>query len=335
MGLLVAILAGSGLVFSSAVKAKRAADATTEIARKLATITDQLTSDFKGLRKDGEIFLSWMAGADTDGDDIVDRYGRFDRIMFFANGDFHSYHTGPNGNVIHGNIARICYMLARNNDGQAAQFQDEPSERILSRTQHIYTSESSFPIFPDMTLPFDEVLFKNDNYNFEYETTTFGEWKLLPNADKFSILTIISDVTIGTGSTIPENERGTTVDPADPCTIHMLFCEGVGEFSIQGWDEDLGRWVPQLDPDNDGDLSDTDFIPNGSGIDAIDLPGILYPDKIHEIGPGVPVYSGPIDEANFNQIPGFGKAFKFTFTLYDSMGVFPKGKTFTHIVYLN
>jgi len=29
------------------------------------------------------------------------------------------------------------------------------------------------------------------------------------------------------------------------------------------------------------------------------------------------------------------RALKFTFTIYDSKGVFPDGKTFTHIVYLN
>jgi hypothetical protein len=343
MGLLAAILAGSGVVFSSAVKAKRTAEATAEITQKLQTITDQLTADFEGLRKDGEILLIWMAGTDDDGDGTVDRYERFDRIMFFANGDFYSYHLGPNGDIIHGNIARICYMLAKNGDRDSAQIQ-EPAERILSRTQHIYSSEA-FPVFPEMT-PFVEADFRADNYSLEYETTILDDWKWLPFAEKDSVLTIISDVRIGGSSAIPTEDWGTTVDPADPCTIHTLFCEGVGEFSIQGWHEGLGRWVPQVDPDNDGDMADTDFIPNGSGIDAANLPGILYPYLIGApLGSrGVEVYlnglptgypESEVDEAHFNQIPGFGKAFKFTFTIYDSIGIFPKGKTFTHIVYLN
>ena len=347
MGLLAAILAASGVVFSSAVDAKRTADATGEIALKLAAITDQLTADFKGLRKDGEIFLLWMAGVDEDGDDIVDRFERFDRIMFFANGDFSSYRPGPDGNIIHGNTARICYMLAKSTDGTAAQLQ-EPAERILSRTQHIYSSNLTFPVFPDMTVPFDEALFRNGNYNLEYETTTLGQWELLPALEKYSILTILSDTTVSSGSAIPQTDWGTTVNPADPSTIHSLFCEGVGNFSIQGWHDGLGRWVPQINPDNDpdGDLSDTDFIPNSGGIDATNLPMILYPYRttgtdayggIELYLNGLPFVYLPneVNEANFNQIPGFGRAFKFTFTLYDSIGVFPKGKTFTHIVYLD
>ena len=37
----------------------------------------------------------------------------------------------------------------------------------------------------------------------------------------------------------------------------------------------------------------------------------------------------------FNEIPGLGRALKFTFTLYDSKGLIPGGRTFTHIVTLD
>jgi hypothetical protein len=46
-------------------------------------------------------------------------------------------------------------------------------------------------------------------------------------------------------------------------------------------------------------------------------------------------YRGQIDEANFNSIPGLGRALKFTFTLFDSKGIIKKGMTFTHIVDLD
>jgi len=47
-------------------------------------------------------------------------------------------------------------------------------------------------------------------------------------------------------------------------------------------------------------------------------------------------YSGQqVNEANFYSIPGLGRALKFTFTLYDSKGIIKKGRTFTHIVYLD
>ena len=42
-----------------------------------------------------------------------------------------------------------------------------------------------------------------------------------------------------------------------------------------------------------------------------------------------------LDREHFNSIPGLGRALKFTFTLFDSMGIIKEGRTFTHIVYLD
>ncbi|MHC4371396.1 MAG: hypothetical protein ACYSW8_27600, partial [Planctomycetota bacterium] len=42
-----------------------------------------------------------------------------------------------------------------------------------------------------------------------------------------------------------------------------------------------------------------------------------------------------LTEERFNDIPGLGRALKFTFTLYDSKGIGKGGRTFTHIVYLD
>jgi hypothetical protein len=47
----------------------------------------------------------------------------------------------------------------------------------------------------------------------------------------------------------------------------------------------------------------------------------------------VPVWWFPLFNDIFDN--AVGPALKFTFTLYDSNGVFKDGKTFTHIVYLN
>jgi len=47
-------------------------------------------------------------------------------------------------------------------------------------------------------------------------------------------------------------------------------------------------------------------------------------------------YNGRLlNQANFNSIPGLGRALKFTFTLYDSKGIIKEGRTFTHVVYLD
>jgi len=145
------------------------------------------------------------------------------------------------------------------------------------------------------------------------------------------MLSAITDVKVDV-SRVGDAFRGAMVDPADPSSIHMLLCEGVAEFKIQGWSEAQRRWIPEVDPDGDGSLADTHFFP----ADSNSVPGVLYP---------YPPYGGvtlnnisyprqEIDETHFDAIPGLGRALKFTFTLYDSKGVIKEGRTFTHIVYL-
>ena len=98
-----------------------------------------------------------------------------------------------------------------------------------------------------------------------------------------------------------------------------------------------------VDPDGDGDLTnDSDFRLNGSAIHLAEIPGFLYPGTYggHTMGPDLTIPGSQyprsgLNEANFNDIPGLGRALKFTFTLYDSRGIFKDGKTFTHIVYLD
>ena len=132
------------------------------------------------------------------------------------------------------------------------------------------------------------------------------------------------------------------VSPKDSDSIHMLLAEGVGDFSIQGWyDDSLSinpnpRWVPQIDPDKDGFVTDTNFVFDGTNIDYSNLIGLWYrhPGGFVSMGGGLN-HPSPFNESAFNNIPGLGRAFKFTFTIYDSKGVFPEGKVFSHIVYLD
>ncbi len=341
VSLMVVLMATSGVVFKTAVKAHRTASATAEIARKLRGITDQLNADFKGLRKDGEIFVLWVPnGVDDDGDGTIDGYERLDRIMFFADGDFQSYNEWPPTGVIHGNVARISYILAKDRNGNKA-WQQAPGDRVLARSQHIFTADAdlvdgpgsplprTFPIDPaNIPVTFTETV---NNY-FEYNNLLLDEWLNIPLVDKLGMLTIITDVRTSNPNV---TSGGLTVDPASGTNIHQLLCEGVGDFRIQGWYALQQRWVPEVDPDGDGDFSDSDFKLIGAVIDVGDVPGVLYP-YVAVILPGIPLYpQSLIDEAHFDSIPGLGRALKFTFTLYDSRGVFKEGKKFTHIVYLD
>jgi prepilin-type N-terminal cleavage/methylation domain-containing protein len=380
--LLAILLVVSGAVFRMAAKAYRTAAATGEIARKLRAITDQLDADFRGLRKDGEMLIVWVPVA-MDADDKwldgttagpaapaqIDHYACMDRIMFFANGDFYSYNEWPKAPVplqrpaavLRGNVARICYMLAKDNldtwqggtytPGNNAQRHD-PKDRILGRSQHIFTADSSLVDFdPADPLqrrnrwldpvninafagqPFSGQsdwlgAFTQANNNFyEYDNFTMREWLKVPAEPKQEMLTIISDIIVDFDENdgfVPSGGGGIAVNTTTPLNTHQLLCEGVGQFRVQIWYDDPvrgRRWYPQFDLNNDGvitDQSDTDYVFDAAA-------GRLHPKNVNGV-----LYQPPDD---FNL--WVGRAIKFTFTLYDSRGIFKKGKTFTHIVYLD
>jgi len=367
---LVVILSIVGVVFRVSIEAHRTAVANAEIMLKLRAITDQLNRDFRGLRKDGEIFVTWVARPLEDSNGELIRHIRFDRIMFFADGDFYTYHHNP---VIRGNLARISYMLAKKGDVHA-QAQIPPSERVLVRSQHILTANpdpalvdfpSRFDTFP---MPEDFLNWVEDWHNtYEYDKITLAKWNSMrwgpppvTNYGKAHLLSAITDVRMAELPDIYLKGSRLYLDPNDPKRIdpdsmHMILCEGVGEFKIQGWHERLQRWIPMVDPDADGYfLPDSDLIFYEEGKTEIDegrVPGVLYPGTANGHGISVggafaaAVATGdPNDphyyeqswnsKTHFHKIPGLGRALKFTFTLYDSKGIFKEGRTFTHIIYL-
>ncbi len=337
VGILAIVLSFAGVIFSSSIDSYRLAVANAEIMQKLRAITEQLDADFTALRKDGEIFVAWVAVDKRSSPPVpedfkdcdADGFERFDRIMFFTTGDFQSYGRSP---AVRGNLARVCYMLATRG-GVRPEAQNRP-DRVLARTQHILV-----PPDPDLD-DFDPVRMGWYRWNnvYEYDEITMEQWKHIPWALKRDMLTVISDVNVAS-PTVSPGVRGARMDPAYADSVHMLLCEGVGEFKVQGWYDEQKRWVPEVDPDGDGvSVGRTDFFLG----DPSRVPGVLYPWRTASDGStygGVSinglVYSGPMDEANFNRIPGLGRALKFTFTLYDSKGIIKQGRTFTHIVYLD
>ncbi|MHC4073453.1 MAG: PulJ/GspJ family protein, partial [Planctomycetota bacterium] len=154
MGILAMMMAFASVIFRVGIDAQRTAIANAEIMQKVRAITDQLNADFKGLNKDSEIFVAWVARAVPDAtrkDNDLDGYERFDRIVFFADGDFQSHGANPK---IRGNTARICYMLAKKPSpipGQSPVKVDgqKPEKRILARNQHIMTADPALPDFFD------------------------------------------------------------------------------------------------------------------------------------------------------------------------------------------
>lgn len=337
IGILAVVISFAGVIFNVSMDAHRTAMANAEIMQKFRAIINQLNTDFRGLSKQSEIFVVWVARplpANVNyRDNDLDGYERFDRIMFFTNGDFQSYGINP---MVRGNMARVCYMIARRNNARAEE--QNRNERALARTQHILTADSALVDFLDPN-NFSATDWFEWNNRYEYDKTSPETWKRIPWENKQDMLSVISDTTVGT-STVNKQARGAMVDPSDANSIHMLLCKGVGEFKIQGWYNAEQRWLPEVDPDGDGDLADTHFydLSNLSNLSDPNVPGVLYPYPPHG---GVNINHfrryprEEIDEEHFNSIPGLGRALKFTFTLFDSRSIIKDGRTFTHIVYLD
>jgi hypothetical protein len=118
--------------------------------------------------------------------------------------------------------------------------------------------------------------------------------------------------------------------------------EGVGSFSVQwGYYATLPGppplstwlWWPSTDPDGNGNFIDSDFGTSGMNLNSFGFyfnsatpAGWFSPTGVSPDGPKGSYYPAVK--------PAYLKAFKFTFTLYDSKGIFKAGQTFTHIVYL-
>jgi prepilin-type N-terminal cleavage/methylation domain-containing protein len=360
VAILALVSSFAGAIFSVSIDSHRTSMANAEIMRKLRAITDQLNADFSGLRKDGEIFVVWApvkAGSLIDWEsyaDDADGYVRFDRIMFFANGDFQAYRDGS----IRGNVARICYMVGNKGNWEV---EDERfragqilrGQRVLTRTQHILAGNADLPPFPEpnQLTPTEVHLWRNgievENVTIgEADRTTMAEWKRMSWGAKAVALSAMTDVIIGDGM-----GGGAFAEASNPDSIPMFLCEGVGEFKIQGWysydaerailEDRPGRWVPEY---AEGDFVNLvidegqvgGVLYPGSPFGAVQLGGEFYCDR--DTSEGEEKHRelvGRLNEERFNEIPGLGRALKFTFTLYDSKGIIKEGRTFTHIVYLD
>jgi prepilin-type N-terminal cleavage/methylation domain-containing protein len=343
LAILALMLSFAGVIFRVSIDSHRLAQANAEIMQKLRMLTEQLDADFRSLRKDGEIFIVWAAERKTDytgpNRNNSSAFDRFDRIMFFTSGDFHTYGANPR----RGNLARVCYTLARGPSVAPAEpnwpQSQKPHKRILARTQHILIP----PATPSEQL--DTSGFTTDqwlawNSRQQVDRISMEGWKRLPPSQKIDILSVIGSVTVddGTGpvSTTEKAARGVLIDRSQPESLSSLFCEGVGQFMVQGWSDAQNRWIPQVNPSGDDSLADTDFLLNAAGADLHpeNSPGLWYPRGALTLG-SMTYPAEEIDEARLHLIPGLGRALKFTFTLHDSRNLIQNGRTFTHIVYLD
>ncbi len=370
MGLLVMLLTLSGLVFSTTVEAHRKAGASIDVSRNLRAITEQLSADFRGLRKDAPLAV-WFNAVDTNGDTVPDTH--YDTIHFFADGDFQATQSPIPNKMIYGNIARIYYGHA-NSQAAVADF---ATQQILARRCHILTADNQLfmaqpipilgspPVYINFTNPVN-FNFALENY-YEHDTISLNEWLNVlnfstANADHF-LKTVMFDPAAADG-----NISRPFVDIAAANGLWNLFSQGVLEMQIQ-W----AYTVRDLDRDGSGNTpilpTDTDYFtgvrwwpstnPDGLGVCKSDFDTMkggfpIYAANRYQFGAyfGMNVTPGDnwfgsrsIIKRGWTQtLPGwtgcfrsdfYPRALKFTFVLKDSNGIFAGGKTFTHIVYLD
>ncbi len=341
LGILALVMSFAGVIFQVSTDSQRLALANAEIMQKLRAITGQLDSDFRGLRKDGEILVFWRAARNGkftgpgQNPNAEEAFDRFDRIMFFADGDFQSYGASP---TMRGNLARIGYCLANGPSANPSEPNrpqaQKPERRILARTEHILVAPKNSINQLD-TSKFTDQQWRDWMSSAESDPITMRGWELIPLAQKADLLSVVGDVEVELDQTTSKKNvtvGGVTVDPAKPASLHSFLCRGVGQFEIQGWSDAEQRWIPQVNPNGNADLKDdSDFIVDGVDLDQRKIPGLWYPHGPAVFGNRQMTTLDP----DFNKIPGLGRALKFTFTLYDSRGLIKGGRTFTHIVYLD
>jgi prepilin-type N-terminal cleavage/methylation domain-containing protein len=338
IGIMALVILFTGNVFKASISSYRIASAQAEIMQKFRAITDQLNNDFRGLRKDAPMFIWFQL-------DPNDYNKRLDQIMFFADGDFQSTRTydttvnpivpAASGSPVVSNLARIYYGQAISNDPNYnnnlnAPYNIQPYNRVLSRRQHLSIANPDSPPryyqFPAHNLDgsLNLNLLPGQNDWFEHDTNSLSQWQAaaLNGTNVNNIITGCFD------SNCPR------INLANANTLHLLMAQKVGNFSVQ-WSylfTNAGQtyvyWWPSIDPDGNGNLADSDFSR---------MPTRPFGVYFNTVAPS---FLNWFSYDNARYLPGavvepvYPKALKFTFTLYDSRGVFKDGQTFTHIIYI-
>jgi len=356
VALIVMVLVFAGSIFKVSIGSYRMASANAEIMQKLRAITEQLNADFKGLRKDAPLLIWFQL-------DPVDPNNRFDQIMFFADGDFQSTRTydlpfgathkepAATGSPVYSNAARIYYghaMVWSDTVGDFVQpWQQQgnnQAERVLNlrrrslaRRQHLLTADDSIIHWPNPDSAFFSGSFTAvANNEFEHDSISLSQWQAITRDITNNPTNNNTLITTCFNFRPPMNFR-------NGAGLYMLMTEGVSSISIQ-WGYryrvspgpppvDVFFWWPSIDPDGNLNFADSDFGLTGMNRNAFGI----YFNLPGGVNPGLVWFPPDQIVARYTSFRPdfFPDALKFTFTLYDSKGVFREGQTFTHIVYLD
>jgi hypothetical protein len=307
LAILAIVMSFAGVIFRVSVGAHRLALANAEILQKLRALTEQLDADFRGLRKDGEIMAFWRAERDPNyvgsNRNAEEAFCRFDRIMFFADGDFQSYGIHPDpldakaaSHVIRGSMAWICYGLANNpqvdpSDPNRRPEYQKPQKRTLARTAHILMPPltTANPGDPLGMAQFTDSQWRDWMNLAEVDPISMHGWDLIDPARKADIMSVMGDIEVSDANFASQKCKtagGVTLDSAQPQSLHALLCQGVGRFEVQGWSDTEQRWIPSVNPNGDANLKDdSDFVLWGDDPSTPIVPGQWNPHQGSDLDP--------------------------------------------------
>jgi len=254
IGVMAMVIFFAGVIFKTSITSYRTASAQAEIMQKFRAITDQLNSDFQGLRKDGYLILNGTVINRAEYTGAAPTFFYISGLYFFSTGDFQSWYNP----AVRSNIARIYLGYDKTS---LAVDQNVP-------VNHWRLAQDVSLLTPGLT-------------GGDYNDVNFAWCQV----NSTGITGIINNAT-AMFSNPPD------INTNAPNTLSRLLCENVGYLEI--------RYA--------------DGTKDASGAIVWTFTGW-----------------GQWQPSNAGSWP---KALKFTFTLYDSRGVFKKGQTFTHIVYI-
>jgi prepilin-type N-terminal cleavage/methylation domain-containing protein len=374
IGVMAMVVVFAGVVFKASIASYRVATAQSEIMQKFRAITDQLNNDFRGIRKDAPLFMWFQLDPNDHNkrlDQIMFfADGDFQSIQTYDVNTNPGPYIGyiipqSSGSPVVSNLARIYYGHARsidpnNNYNLNDPFNIQPYNRVLSRRQHLSIANpdsgnryAEFPINTNgiLTIPATSNPVQNDW--LEHDTNSLSQWQAAVNDPINGPATVDNIITgcFGNAAAAFSNNRP-TVNLANANTLHLLMAEKVGSFAVQ-WVYEYKHqilpappisdyyWWPSIDPANNGIPANSDFGPSGMGRNAFGFyfntvaPSSVTNWSSYLGANGVYYFGGSAIPPNLvTEKPSFPRALKFTFTLYDSRGVFKDGQTFTHIVYI-
>lgn len=375
MGLLVILVGLSSVVFSTTVKSHRTAMATIEITRKLNAVTNQLNADFDGLRKEAPMmvwFDSRLSGSSEERFDMIHFFANGDfqttgQYVYWrdSNGDG-TLDINDRMKTISSDIVRVFYGHANSVDlfTDPALTADFDTYQVMARKTHLLTMDES------VVMEYGEIPLITNTGAIDYTQfdNTFGQTSLSgnyldENELEFNTISLTNWINalnyLDAGN--PDNadtfidfcmddDYRPYVNLTNTSTLHLLMTQGVGELRTQ-WaytNDDLRnaanvipspplfsgvRWWPSVDPAGDGsDVSDFD-----TSVMNANTFGVYFelPNGTNSVTNWFDISGCRTINTTFFAGDFYPKALKFTFTLHDSTGIFPVGKTFTHIVYLD